>query len=86
MSKSLSAAMAASMAERLADEAAEPARPKRGRPKGGRQPFNTQRVFLDEQRYRALSRAAEDRGQSMHSLILQGIDLVTGRPARSAWK
>jgi hypothetical protein len=84
---SRAAAMAATMAERLADDApGESPKPKRGRPKGARQPYNVQRVFLDESRYRALSRAAEDRGQSMHSLILQGIDAVTGRPVRSAWK
>lgn len=71
--------------EHEADPAAEPAR-KRGRPRGRRPVANRQTVYLDEARYEALARIAEDRGRSIHSLILEGVDTVIGKPAAPGWK
>ena len=48
-----------------------------GRPKGRRPVAARQTVYLDDARHAALARIAEDRGRSIHSLILEGIDHET---------
>jgi hypothetical protein len=59
----------------------------RGRPKGRRPVKARFTVYLDEARHAALVRTAEARGgRSIHSLILEGIDHVTGKPVISVWK
>ncbi|GJE39068.1 hypothetical protein [Methylobacterium persicinum] len=58
----------------------------RGRPKGRRPVASRQTVYLDERRHAALARIAEDRGRSIHSLILEGIDHVIGKPAAKGWE
>ncbi|TFZ54928.1 hypothetical protein E4V01_24240 [Methylorubrum sp. Q1] len=57
-----------------------------GRPRGRRSVAARQTVYLDEARHAALVRIAEDRGRSVHSLILEGIDAVIGKPARPGWE
>jgi hypothetical protein len=52
----------------------------RGRPKGKREIDARMTVYLDSARHDALVRLANDRGRSVHSLILEGIDAVTGKP------
>lgn len=68
------------------DPGAESPKPKRGRPRGRREVASKQTVYLDEARYEALARIAEDRGRSLHSLILEGVDHVIGKPAAPGWK
>jgi hypothetical protein len=58
----------------------------RGRPKGRRAVEARLTLYLDEKRHAALVRMAEDRGRSIHSLILEGVDLVIGKPVISGWK
>jgi hypothetical protein len=57
-----------------------------GRPKGRRPVAARQTVYLDDARHAALARIAEDRGRSIHSLILEGIDHVIGKPTARGWK
>jgi len=52
----------------------------RGRPKGKRPVDARVTVYLDGARHAALVKIAADRGRSVHSLILEGIDAVTGKP------
>jgi hypothetical protein len=52
----------------------------RGRPKGKRPVDARVTVYLDSARHAALVKIAADRGRSVHSLILEGIDAVTGKP------
>ena len=66
-------------------EAAEPAKAL-GRPKGRRPVAARQTVYLDDARHAALARIAEDRGRSIHSLILEGIDHVIGKPTAKGWQ
>ena len=82
------AAEAAAEPAAEADASAEPTttRRSRGRPKGRRPVEARFTVYLDETRHAALVRMAEDRGRSIHSLILEGIDHVTGKPVVSVWK
>ncbi len=68
------------------EAATEAPKPKRGRPRGRREVASKQTVYLDEARYEALARIAEDRGRSLHSLILEGVDHVIGKPAAPGWK
>lgn len=65
-----------------------PTSPKRapGRPKGRRPVDARLTLYLDEKRHAALVRMAEDRGRSIHSLILEGVDHVIGKPVMSGWK
>ena len=56
-----------------------------GRPKGRRAVAARQTVYLDDARHAALARLAEDRGRSIHSLIIEGIDHVIGKPVRAGW-
>lgn len=82
-------AEAAPPAEALAPEpaAAEVTVPRTGgRPRGRRAVAARQTVYLDEARHAALIRIAEDRGRSVHSLILEGIDAVIGKPAAPGWR
>ncbi len=58
----------------------------RGRPRGKRPVAARQTVYLDEARHAALMRLAEDRGRSVHSLIIEGIDHVVGKPTKTAWQ
>ena len=58
----------------------------RGRPKGKRAVEARHTVYLDAPRHSALSRLAEDRGRSVHSLILEGIDHVIGKPQNPGWQ
>ena len=58
----------------------------RGRPKGRRPVEARLTLYLDEKRHAALVRMAEDRGRSIHSLILEGVDHVIGKPVVSGWK
>lgn len=92
MARKAAAAVAAISAEPAPPAAApdpepeaEPA-PKRGRPRGRRPVANRQTVYLDEARYEALARIAEDRGRSIHSLLIEGVDAVIGKPAAPGWK
>lgn len=57
-----------------------------GRPKGRRPVAARQTVYLDDARHAALARIAEDRGRSIHSLILEGIDHVIGKPTTRGWQ
>ena len=57
-----------------------------GRPKGRRPVAARQTVYLDDARHAALARIAEDRGRSIHSLILEGIDYVIGKPSAKGWQ
>ncbi len=57
-----------------------------GRPKGRRPVAARQTVYLDDARHAALARIAEDRGRSIHSLILEGIDHVIGKPTAPGWR
>lgn len=57
-----------------------------GRPRGRRPVAARQTVYLDDARHAALVRLAEDRGRSVHSLIIEGIDHVIGKPVRSGWQ
>lgn len=57
-----------------------------GRPKGRRSVAARQTVYLDDARHAALARLAEDRGRSIHSLILEGIDHVIERPTAKGWR
>ena len=57
-----------------------------GRPKGRRPVAARQTVYLDDARHAALARIAEDRGRSIHSLILEGIDHVIGKPTAKGWQ
>lgn len=59
---------------------------KGGRPRGRREIAGRQTVHLDEKRLAALQEMAEDRGRSIHSLIIEGIDAVIGRPVKTVWK
>src|SRR3954452_8933451 len=61
-------------------------RPARGRPRGKRPVAARQTVYLDEPRHAALTRIAEDRGRSVHSLIIEGIDHVVGKPSKAGWQ
>src|SRR5215210_881029 len=47
---------------------------RQGRPRGKRAVAARQTVYLDDARHAALVRIAEDRGRSIHSLIIEGID------------
>ena len=60
--------------------------PRRGRPRGKRPVEARQTIYLDKPRHEALSRIAEDRGRSVHSLILEGIDLIIGKPTKAGWQ
>ena len=57
-----------------------------GRPKGKRPVEARMTLYLDARRHAALARLAEDRGRSIHSLIVEGIDHVIGKPVVSGWK
>lgn len=57
----------------------------RGRPKGKREIDARVTVYLDSARHAALVKIAADRGRSVHSLILEGIDAVTEKPTTKAW-
>ncbi len=100
VSQTLALKAARAAAEQAEPEEAEPAqvgpvsengageggsRP-RGRPKGKRAVAARQTVYLDDARHAALSRIAEDRGRSVHSLIIEGIDRVIGKPMRAGWE
>src|SRR5215210_7029799 len=56
---------------------------RQGRPRGKRHVAARQTVYLDDARHAALVRIAEDRGRSIHSLIIEGIDHVIGKPVRA---
>ena len=58
----------------------------RGRPKSKREVEARHTVYLDKARHNALARIAEDRGRSVHSLILEGIDHVIGKPQNPGWQ
>ena len=58
----------------------------RGRPKGKREVGARMTVYLDSARHEALVRLANDRGRSVHSLILEGIDTITEKPSFKAWQ
>ena len=57
-----------------------------GRPRGRRPVEAKLTVYLDARRHAALVNMAVDRGRSIHSLILEGVDQVIGKPAVSGWK
>lgn len=65
---------------------AGPAKRGRGRPKSKRAVEARHTVYLDAARHSALTRLAEDRGRSAHSLILEGIDHVIGKPQSPGWQ
>lgn len=73
-------------ASTAADDAQEASRKPTGRPKGRRSVAARQTVYLDDARHAALARLAEDRGRSIHSLILEGIDHVIGKPTAKGWQ
>jgi len=66
--------------------AEEGAARRQGRPRGKRPVAARQTVYLDDARHAALVRIAEDRGRSIHSLIIEGIDHVIGKPVRAGWE
>ncbi len=57
-----------------------------GRPKGKREVEARLTLYLDARRHEALRRLAEDRGRSIHSLVIEGVDGVIGKPGIKAWK
>jgi hypothetical protein len=57
-----------------------------GRPKGKREVEARLTLYLDPRRHEALRRLAEDRGRSIHSLIIEGVDGIIGKPAIKAWE
>ena len=59
---------------------------KGGRPKGKREVAGKQTVHLDPARLQALRDLAADRGRSVHSLIIEGIDAIIGKPQKTVWK
>jgi hypothetical protein len=66
---------------------AEPAPPRRGgRPKGRRPVEARFTIYLDAKRHAALVDMAHDRGRSIHSLIIEGIDHIIGKPVIAGWK
>lgn len=65
---------------------AEEHKSKGGRPKGKRDVAGRATVHLDAARLKALHELAEDRGRSVHSLIIEGIDAVIGKPTKTVWK
>ncbi|WP_158808433.1 hypothetical protein [Beijerinckia sp. L45] len=58
---------------------------KRGRPAGKRESVARQTIYLDEARHQALRRMAADQGRSIHSLMIEGIDRVIGKPVVKGW-
>lgn len=76
----------AAQLEPAAPEPQMPAGKTVGRPKGRRTVAARQTVYLDDARHAALARIAEDRGRSIHSLILEGIDHVIGKPTTPGWR
>jgi hypothetical protein len=76
--------------ETLIIEAPTPitALPKRapGRPKGRREVEARLTLYLDPRRHEALRRLADDRGRSIHSLVIEGVDGIIGKPAIKAWE
>ena len=56
-----------------------------GRPKGHRAVAALQAVCLGDARHAALAWIAEDRGRSILSLILEGIDHAIGTPTALGW-
>jgi hypothetical protein len=70
------------------EEPAEPAASTRrgGRPKGRRPVEARFTIYMDAKRHAALVDMAHDRGRSIHSLILEGIDHVIGKPVIAGWK
>ena len=70
----------------LASIGPSPATRGRGRPKSRRAVEARHTVYLDAPRHSALTRLAEDRGRSVHSLILEGIDHVIGKPHNPGWQ
>ncbi|WP_082984903.1 hypothetical protein, partial [Methylobacterium platani] len=62
------------------EAAAEPVKRKPGRPRSQREVANKQTVYLDQARYDALLAISADHGRSIHSIILEGIDNMIGRP------
>ena len=71
---------------RPVNDARDPSPKPTGRPKGRRSVAARQTVYLDDARHAALTRLAEDRGRSIHSLILEGIDHVIGKPTPKGWQ
>lgn len=65
---------------------AAPAKRGRGRPRNRRPVEAKHTVYLDGPRQEALVRIAEDRGRSVHSLILEGIDHVIEKPRQPGWQ
>jgi hypothetical protein len=59
---------------------------KPGRPRGKRDIEARVTVYLDAARHDALVKIAADRRRSIHSLILEGIDAITGKPTMKAWE
>lgn len=57
-----------------------------GRPKERRPVAARQTVYLDDAQHAALARIAKDRGRLIHSLILEGIDHVIGKPTVKGWQ
>jgi hypothetical protein len=68
------------------DDVQDPSPKSTGRPKGRRSVAARQTVYLDDARHAALARLAEDRGRSIHSLILEGIDHIIGKPTAKGWQ
>ena len=73
-------------ASRPVDDAQEASPKPTGRPKGRRSVAARQTVYLDDARHAALARLAEERGRSIHSLILEGSDHVIGKPPTKGWQ
>ena len=80
----LDAALHAAAQVHAAIEADTRAKP--GRPRRRRQVASRQTVYLDAERHEVLKRMAQSRGTSLHSLIIEGIDHVIGKPAPQGWK
>ena len=58
----------------------------RGRPKGKREVEARLTLYLDARRHEALRRLAADRGRSIHSLVIEAVDALTGKPVLKAWE
>lgn len=61
-------------------------KPAKGRPKGRREVKAHITLYLNEARYDALKRLAEDTERSIHSLVIECLDTYLRKPATKAWE
>lgn len=72
-------------AEIEAEPRVEPTQRGRGRPKGKREVEARLTLYLDARRHEALRLLAADRGRSIHSLLIEAVDTMIGKPTITTW-